>query len=120
VGKEHRRFKRAEIAIRIRLRESDTDIEASFALRDLSEGGLFVHSPILWEPGEKFELSFMLPGSDREIHATGEVARAEDKYLLFPDAPGQDPVPGMGIRFLDLSAGDRALIRDYLEGSPSA
>lgn len=116
MGKEHRRFKRAEIAIRIRLRESDTDIEASFALRDLSEGGLFVHSPILWEPGEKFELSFLLPGAGREIHTTGEVARAEDKYLLFPDATGQDPVPGMGIRFLDLSADDRALIREFLDG----
>lgn len=120
MGKEHRRFKRTEIAIRIRLKESDTDIEASFAVRDLSEGGLFVRSPILWEPGEKFELSFTLPGIGREIHARGEVARAEDKYLLFPDDAGQDPVPGMGIRFLDISADDRELIRKFLDGPQSA
>jgi uncharacterized protein (TIGR02266 family) len=113
VGKENRHFKRSEITIRIRLKESDTDIAASFDVKDLSEGGMYVHSPLLWEPGEKFELAFTLPGTDREIRAKGEVARAMDKYFLAGN-PGQDPIPGMGIRFTDISSADRRSIREFL------
>jgi len=114
VGKENRHFKRTEVTIRIRLKESDTDIAASFDIKDLSEGGMFVHSPLLWEPGEKFELDFTLPGSDRPITAQGEVARAEDKYLLFPGCAACDPIPGMGIRFTKISPADRAQIKEFL------
>ena len=102
------------MTIRIRLKESDTDIAASFDIKDLSEGGMFVHSPLLWEPGEKFDLSFTLPGASREIRAKGEVARTEDKYLLFPGCADCVPVPGMGIRFVELAPADRSLIKDFL------
>ncbi len=113
---EQRQFKRAPISIKLRLRESGTDVAASFDSRDISEGGVFVRSSLLWEPGERFELRFTLPGAEREIRVTGEVARAEDKYLLFPDlADRQPPVPGMGIRFLDITDEDRRLIRQFLE-----
>ncbi len=113
MGKENRHYKRSEVTIRIRLKEAETDIAASFDVKDLSEGGMFVHSPILWEPGEKFDLSFTLPGTDREIRVLGEVARAMDKYLLAGDA-GQDPIPGMGIRFTRIAPADRALIKEFI------
>jgi hypothetical protein len=119
VGKENRHFKRTEVTIRIRLKESDTDIAASFDVKDLSEGGMFIHSPLLWEPGKKFDLSFTLPGTGKEIRVLGEVARAMDKYLLAGD-PGQDPIPGMGIRFTKISPADRALIKEFLTKDQAA
>ncbi len=115
---EQRKFKRVPISIKLRLRESGTDVAASFDGRDISEGGVFVRSSLLWEPGDHFELRFVLPGTDREIRVNGEVVRAEDKYVLFPAlADQQPPVPGMGIRFLDLTDADRCLIREFLERS---
>ncbi len=113
---EQRRSRRVPIAIKLRLRESGTDVSASFDCRDISEGGVFVRSSLLWDPGERFELRFTLPDAEREIRVNGEVVRAEDRYLLFPDlADRQPPAPGMGIRFLDLTDEDRRLIRQFLE-----
>ncbi|HOW51599.1 MAG TPA: PilZ domain-containing protein [bacterium] len=120
MGKENRHFKRIEVTIRIRLKESDTDIAAAFDIKDLSEGGMFVHSPLLWEPGERFDLVFTLPGTDREIVAKGEVARAEDKYLLFPGCAACDPIPGMGIRFTQIAPADRARIKEFLAKTQTA
>lgn len=115
---EQRKFKRVPISIKLKLRESGTDVAACFDGRDISEGGVFVRASLLWEPGERFELRFVLPGTDREIRVNGEVVRAEDKYLLFPAlADRKPPVPGMGIRFLDLAEEDRRLIRQFLERS---
>lgn len=112
--KDNRTFKRAGITLKIKVKESETDISVNFNIRDLSEGGIFVHSSLLWEPGQKFELSFNLPGTEHEIKASGEVARAEDKYFLIEDPDTDEPIPGMGIRFTKITAADKQLIKDYI------
>ena len=112
---DHRAHKRLPVSLRISLQEDGEDISVNFSVIDISEGGLFVRSNILWEPGQIFFLRFSLPGSDHLISVKGEVARSEDKYFLFHDEDTKDPIPGMGIRFVDLSEEDREEIREFIE-----
>lgn len=111
---DNRTHKRASITLHLKLKESDTDMSINFKLKDLSEGGIFIHSSLLWEPGEQFDLSFYLPGIEKEITVVGEVARAEDRFFLANSSDSEDPTPGMGIKFIDISDEDRNLIKNFI------
>jgi type IV pilus assembly protein PilZ len=111
----NRLHKRTTVSLKISLQEDGDDISINFSVVDISEGGLFVKSNILWEPGQIFFLNFVLPGSDDEISVKGEVARSEDKYFLFFTEDQTDPIPGMGLKFVDLSDDDRERIKAFIE-----
>ena len=111
----NRIHKRATLSLKIALLEDGEDVSINFALIDISEGGLFVHSNILWEPGQIFFLRFTLPHENREILVKGEVARSEDKYFLFFQEDQKDPIPGMGLKFIDLLEKDRETIKAFIE-----
>lgn len=110
--KENRVFGRAAISLKIRLSEDSDDVSIKFDTANLSEGGIFVKSSLLWKPGQVFNLSFTLPGSDKEIKVRGVVARSDDKYSIFTEMDSS--IPGMGIKFVDLSDEDRKIIQDFL------
>lgn len=74
-----------------------------FSTQDLSMGGAFVRSQLLFEIGETLQLQFSLPDG-RTIKSTGKVVR------VARDA-GDDVVPGMGIEFVDLSDRDRQALQ---------
>lgn len=112
MGLEQRSFGRAAISLNVRLTEESSDIGIDFGASNLSEGGIFVKSSLLWEPGQIFRISFVLPGAEKEINVRGVVARSDDKYSLF--AERDLSVPGMGIKFLDLSAEDRQMIKEFV------
>ena len=109
---EHRVFGRAAISLKIRLSEDSDDISIKFDTANLSEGGIFVKSSLLWKPGQIFNLSFTLPGSGKEIKVKGVVARSDDKYSIFTE--NDSSIPGMGIKFVDLSSEDREIIKEFL------
>ena len=74
-----------------------------FSTQDMSTGGAFVRSHLLFEIGEVLSLQFALPDG-RAIRASGKVVRvARDT--------GDDVVPGMGIQFVDLSDADREALK---------
>lgn len=110
--KENRIFDRTAISLKIRLSEDSYDVSIKFDTANLSEGGIFVKSSLLWKPGQNFNLSFTLPGSDREIKVKGVVARSDDKYSLFSE--NDSSIPGMGIKFVGLLDEDRKTIHDFL------
>lgn len=112
MARENRVFGRAQISLKIRLSEDSDGINLKFDSANLSEGGIFVKSSLLWEPGQIFNLSFTLPGSDREIKVRGIVARSDDKYSIFTE--NDSSIPGMGIKFLDLPEEDRLFIKDFI------
>ncbi|MBM4320123.1 MAG: hypothetical protein FJ125_09210 [Deltaproteobacteria bacterium] len=60
------------------------------------------------EIGRQVELLFHLP-SGKPIHIQGEVAWIREYNEQQPDIP-----PGMGVRFLDLSPEESALIQEYI------
>lgn len=120
MAKDHRIFRRAPISLKIRMSESGDDISIKFDTANLSEGGIFVKSSLLWEPTQEFDLSFLLPDNDKEICVRGVVVRNEDKYSLIIDADEEESIPGMGIKFIDLSEEDRMAIREYIDSLTKA
>ena len=110
--KKQRVFGRAPISLNISLSEDSDDIRIKFDTANLSEGGIFVKSSLLWEPGQVFKLSFTLPGTEKEINVKGIVARSDDKYSIFTE--NDSSIPGMGIKFIDLSDEDRLIIKDFI------
>jgi len=80
-----------------------------FQSADISTGGAFLRSDLLFEVGELLTLQFQVGtgAAVRDVRARGRVVRvARD--------PAKDPVPGMGVEFVDLSADDRAEIEARL------
>jgi uncharacterized protein (TIGR02266 family) len=74
-----------------------------FGAADISAGGAFLCSDLLFEVGEVLKLNIELPGSKSTIQARGRVVRVSRGAT--PDQP-----PGMGIEFVDLSPADRAAV----------
>ena len=68
---------------------------------NLSPGGAFFDKTIPEPLGKVVQLRFTLPGAEREIHCRGEIVSAQDF--------------AMGVKFLDLAAGDRQAIEGLLE-----
>ena len=73
---------------------------------DVSEGGAFLRSALLFEIGEVLHLEIPLPGGP-VIKATGRVVRVSR-------ARGKNQTPGMGIEFTRLAMSDRRAISTFL------
>lgn len=88
------------------IRISDTvnrsEGQIQFNTQDLSAGGAFIRSDLLFEVGEELQLDLTLPGG-RTVRARGRVVR------VACDA-SDDVVPGMGIQFAALDDEDRDAI----------
>lgn len=102
------------------LRESDrVDVEAEITFvsennfyqgfsENISEGGLFVVTYVQRKCGEVITVRFTLPGIERTLEARAEVrwVRAGDPYRHLP--------PGLGVRFIELSADDRSIVERFV------
>jgi hypothetical protein len=96
-----------------------------FASADVSGGGAFLRSDLLFEVGEILTLEFDLPGG-RHVRARGRVVRVSRGNEQAEEAdPGEangkprgrgsrDRFPGMGVEFVDLAPEDRAAIEERL------
>ncbi len=74
-----------------------------FDTRDLSLGGAFLRSDLLFEVGEQLEVELAVDG-DQPVHARARVVRVDQS----------EESPGMGIAFIDLNERDRERVRAYL------
>jgi len=77
-----------------------------FDSRDISVGGAFLRSDLLFEIGEELRIEFSLPEGPR-VRARGRVVRVSRER----DA---EHVPGMGVEFTDLSDSDRDAVRAFI------
>ncbi len=75
--------------------------------QNISSGGLFIVSDDHLPRGTRVDLSFGL--ADRKISAIAEVTWVRQR-----EACGPDSEPGMGLRFMELSAGDAAAIDAFM------
>ena len=80
-----------------------------FDSHDLSVGGAFLRSDLLFEVGEEVRIDFTLPEGHR-VHARGRVVRVSRER-----DGGQ--VPGMGIEFIALADSDRDAVRAFIARS---
>lgn len=78
-----------------------------FESADVSIGGAFLRTDLLFEIGELVTLQFQLPQAGRVIRTEGRVVRVSQDL-------SKDPAPGMGVEFVNLSADDRAAIEARL------
>ena len=74
---------------------------------NLTAQGVFIRTAVPLEMGEQAALRFQLPGQEDSVNATGEVVwRNAD--------PSKTGGMGMGIRFIEIAAGDREAIERHL------
>jgi uncharacterized protein (TIGR02266 family) len=77
---------------------------------NISRGGVFIESDKPLPIDAEVQLTLALPESRREVHAVGRVIWYYDMRRVTAQL-----VPGMGIKFMDMSAEDRALLEDYVD-----
>jgi Tfp pilus assembly protein PilZ len=112
--REMRRFDRRRAIFPVTVRTAGGKTEGAIHLdsADLSEGGAFLRSELLFEIGETLELAIPLP-SGQHVKATGRVVRVSQSR-------GRESVPGMGIEFIQFSLADRRTLAAALSAAAVA
>lgn len=108
---EARRFPRHAVVLDITL-SSESHFYVGLS-ENLSEGGIFVATHELREPGTLLEVLFSLPDSPDPIRVLGEVRWVRE---YSPDGDGE---PGIGVRFVSLRKDDAERIHAFLEQRPA-
>ena len=103
-----RRFDRKSALVPVVVRAEGNKIQAGVRLdtADLSEGGLFLRSDLLFEVGEDLTLEIPL--------ADGTVTVARGRVAWVTRGSGKKMAAGMGIEFARLSAHDRRALAENL------
>ncbi len=103
-----RRYERKPALLPVVVRAAGNKIQAGVRLdtADLSEGGLFLRSDLLFEVGE--DLTLEIPLSD------GKTTTATGRVAWVTRGTGKKSSAGMGIEFARLSAHDRRALADSL------
>ena len=82
--------------------------------QDISSGGLFVATGLVYRVGDKLTVKFTLPGRSTPI-----VSDAEVRWIRDPRAMKTDSPEGVGLRFVDLAPEGRQAIAEFLESRDS-
>jgi Tfp pilus assembly protein PilZ len=109
-----RRFDRRHAELPVTVKAAGNRVEGGIHLdsTDLSEGGAFLRSDLLFEVGEVLDLEIPLP-SGQVVKAAGRVVRVSRSHT-------EESPPGMGIEFTRLSVQDRRAIAASLLPGASA
>jgi c-di-GMP-binding flagellar brake protein YcgR len=109
VRRDTRKHARGSLALPVFVSDavSKARVGIRFDSADVSGGGAFLRSDMLFEVGELLMLQFSLPDG-RAISARGRVVRASREVR--DGETGKERVSGMGIEFVDLPPEDRAAI----------
>jgi hypothetical protein len=104
VRRDTRKHGRASLELAVLVRDALSRARGSirFESADVSGGGAFLRSDLLFEIGELLTVEFDLPGGPH-VCARGRVVRVS-----------YGGAPGMGVEFVDLAPEDRAAIEERL------
>jgi hypothetical protein len=102
--RDQRKFDRRPAELAVTVRAAGNRVEGGIRLdsMDVSEGGAFLRSELLFEVGEVLHLEIPLP--------SGPVVKATGKVVRVSRTRGKDIMPGMGIEFTRLAMSDRRAI----------
>lgn len=109
-----RRFVRRAIDVEFTVRDAD-DVhggEIQFNGADVSEGGAFLRSQLLFEVGDRLDVSFTLPNDRNPIHVRARIA-----WVAQSETPGES---GLGLEFFDLSAEEKQRVHTFISRSRRA
>lgn len=98
---DRRSSDRIEVTWSVDCESRDTFLYASIA--NISEFGIFVRTQEPLEVGTRLTLKFVPPGSDEAFVLHGQVQWVNAVRML-----ADNPNPGMGIRFVDLTSDARS------------
>lgn len=102
---DRRSSDRIEVTWSVDCESQDTFLYASIA--NISEFGIFVRTQEPLEVGTRLILRFAPPGSDETFVLSGQVQWVNAVRML-----ADNPNPGMGIRFVELTSEARARLID--------
>lgn len=110
VSRDARKQSRAALELTVVVSDPSNRVRGGirFENTDVSPGGAFLHSDLLFEVGERLMLQFQLPRGGPAVRARGRVTRVARGHSR--------EVPGMGVEFVDLRPEDRAAIEERLRG----
>jgi uncharacterized protein (TIGR02266 family) len=103
-----RRQPRRPLDVAVRGREGTAAGKLLFDTKDVSAGGAFLKSDLLYEEGERLSLELSLPGRAAPVQVRARVVWVQ----RFP-SEGEDA--GMGVEFEDLAEADRKALLDLGE-----
>ena len=112
--RDMRRYDRRQAELPVTVRAAGSKVQAGIHLdsADLSEGGAFLRSELLFEVGEALDLEIPLP--------SGQVVKAAGRVVRVSRSRGRETAAGMGIEFTRLSLQDRrALAASLVESRPA-
>jgi uncharacterized protein (TIGR02266 family) len=109
VSSDQRRFARKQVAVEIRVDGSPAFGHLSFDSGDISVGGAFLQSEVLYDEGEVLDLELRLPaGAPLRTRARIAWVRRVDP----------DGAAGMGVQFEDLAPAERQRLERFLARLP--
>jgi len=99
-----RKHPRSDVELPVTVSDAANKVQGhiQFDTHDLSVGGAFIRSDLLFEVGEELTLVFQLP--------VGHTVRARGRVVRVARETGDDQMPGMGIAFAHLTDRDREAI----------
>jgi len=102
---EMRKDRRAPASLKVKYKSATVDDFIEQFGADVSRGGIFIKTKKPLETGALLKFEFQLQGGSAVIHGVGRVAWRRSEEHARPDLPA-----GMGIKFIKLDDGSRAVI----------
>ncbi len=107
MGDNQRRATRKPLQVEFRGKDSEGVGQLFFEGEDLSTGGAFLKSELLFEVGDRLSLEFQLPGGTR-------VLRVQSQVVWVRSFPRGDEAGGMGVQFVGTNDEDSRTLNLFL------
>ena len=107
---ENRRHERAPLRMQLNYRDATGGNFLIEHTTNISRGGIFIETEHPLPVGAQLAIQFDAEGSEGAIELEGEVM-----WVNAWRTDGENPNPGMGIRFTNLSDGDRETISSIVK-----
>lgn len=107
VGIERRQFPRVEVEWPVTMLTSKGPIEGE--VMNVSLGGAFIYCKEQPNTNETFRMVIKVPHQRQFVRATARIARSN-----IYDSDDPDTLPGIGVRFVEISEDDLQYIRDVV------
>lgn len=110
-GRNRRRFTRVALDAHVQVRLGESGFESR--LKDLSINGVFILTPETRPIGTGLELSITVTEGGKQVRARGIIV-----HEVKPDEASDDRPAGIGVMFLEVHEGRKALEEIVSKGTP--